>query len=137
MNTTITSTTPASSKGILWTGRILSGLVVLFLLFDAILKIFPNQQVLDASAKVGWTIDTLRPLGIVLLLSTILYIIPRTALIGAILVTAYLGGAVASSLLSHMPFYFPVIFGVFVWVALGLTYGHHRRAIFSAYPPKP
>lgn len=130
MQTTLT-TTEASSKGILWTGRILKSIVILFLLFDAITKIFPNKYVIDASAKVGWTINTLRPLGIVLLISTILYVIPRTTIFGAILLTAWMGGAVASSILGGYPFYFPVIFGILVWVALILTHRPHRVFIFS------
>lgn len=133
MQATISTNPPASSKATLWTGRILMGICILFLLFDAVTKIFPNKYVIDASAKVGWTINTLRPLGVVLLLSTILYAIPRTTLFGAILVTAWMGGATASNILAGYNFIFPIIFGILVWTALALTHSHHRNTIFSTF----
>lgn len=133
MQTTITNNPQAPSKAMIWTGRIIMGISVLFLLFDAVTKIFPNKYVLDASAKVGWTINTLRPLGIVLLLSTILYAIPRTTIFGAILVTAWMGGATASNILAGYNFIFPIIFGILVWTGLGLTHSHHRNAILSKF----
>jgi hypothetical protein len=133
MQTTISNNAQAPSKATLWTGRILMGICILFLLFDAITKIFPNKYVLDASAKVGWTVGTLRPLGIVLLLSTILYAIPRTTIFGAILVTAWMGGATASNILAGYNFIFPIIFGILVWTGLGLTHSHHRNAILSKF----
>ncbi|HUB59771.1 MAG TPA: DoxX family protein [Puia sp.] len=133
MQTTIVTTEKSPSKAVLWTGRILMGICILFLLFDAITKIFPNKYVLDASAKIGWTIHTLRPLGIVLLLSTILYAIPRTTIFGAVLVTAWMGGATASDILAGYNFIFPIIFGILVWTGLGLTHTHHRNAIFLKF----
>jgi len=134
METTIT-TAVKTSKGTLWAGRIVMGLVTLFLLFDAVMKIFPNQIVIQDSAKLGWTVGTLRPLGIVLLISTILYVIPRTALLGAILLTAYLGGATASCILAGdaMKCIFPVVFGVVVWLGLILTHKPHRVFILSTF----
>ena len=104
----------------LWTGRILTLLLLLFLLFDAISKIIKERHTIEVSAKLGWQPDTIQILGFVLLASTILYVIPRTAMLGAILLTAYLGGAVAASILAHYPFIFPVIFGMVVWVAFFL-----------------
>lgn len=129
------ATTATTSKGTLWAGRIVMGLVTLFLLFDAVMKIFPNEIVIQDSAKLGWTASTLRPLGIVLLTSTILYVIPRTALLGAILLTAYLGGATASCILAKagMNCLFPVVFGVVVWLGLILTHRAHRVFIFSTF----
>ena len=119
--TTITtkSTAPAS-KTRRWAGRILTWLLLLFLLFDAITKIIKERHTIETSAKLGWSPESIQTLGFVLLVSTILYFIPRTATLGAILLTAYLGGAVAASILSHYPFIFPVIFGVLVWLALWL-----------------
>jgi hypothetical protein len=133
MQTTIITAEKAPSKAALWVGRILMGLLTLFLLFDAITKIFPPKYVIDASAKVGWSEDTLRPLGIILLLSTIFYVVPRTTLFGAILLTAYLGGATASNILAHFNFIFPIIFGILIWVGLGLTHRQHRTIIFSTF----
>ncbi len=134
MQTTIITAEAKPSKAALWTGRILMGVLILFLLFDAITKIFPPKYVIDASAKVGWTENTLRPLGITLLLSTLLYAIPRTTLFGSILLTAYLGGAVASNILAGFGGFnliFPILFGILVWVGMGLTHSRHRTFIFS------
>ncbi len=84
------------SKIRFWTGTALSVLPALFLILDAVMKIVKPQPVLDATAKLGYSESTLVPLAIVLLASAIIYLIPRTAVIGAILLTGYLGGAVAS-----------------------------------------
>ncbi|HEV9037283.1 MAG TPA: DoxX family protein [Puia sp.] len=119
--TTITNTSTAtSSRARLWTGRILTYLLLLFLLFDAIMKVIKERHTIETSAKLGWQPDAIQTLGFVLLVSTILYAIPRTAALGAILLTAYLGGAVAASIMSHYPFIFPIIFDVIVWLALWL-----------------
>jgi len=133
MQTTITNNAQAPSKATLWTGRVIMGICILFLLFDAVTKIFPPKVVIETSAKIGWTINTLRPLGISLLLSTVLYAIPRTTIFGAILVTAWMGGATASNILAGYNFIFPIIFGILVWTGLGLTYSHHRSAILSRF----
>ena len=121
MATTLTQTTPAStSKGRLWTGRIITGICILFLLFDAITKIFKEHHTIEASAKVGWTAETIQPLGITLLIITILYMIPRTAVLGAILLTAWLGGATAENLRAGFPMWFSIVFGILVWLGLWL-----------------
>ena len=116
MQTTVAQPT----KGRLWTGRIISGICILFLLFDAITKIFKEHHTIEASAKLGWPVDTLQPLGVVLLLCTILYVIPRTATLGAILLTAWLGGATAENLRSGFPLYFSIVFGLLIWLGLWL-----------------
>lgn len=116
----MTTRPAASSKGRLWTGRILTYLLLLFLLFDAITKIIKERHTIETSSKLGWQPDTIQALGIVLLVCTILWIIPRTAVLGAILLTAWMGGATACNILFHYPFYFPVVFGILVWLALWL-----------------
>lgn len=122
MQTTTISTTSVSN-GRLWTGRILTWLLILFLLFDAITKVIKERHTIETSAKLGWQPEAIQALGFVLLVSTILYAIRRTAVLGAILLTAYLGGAVAASILAHYPFVFPVVFGIIVWLALWLRDG--------------
>jgi hypothetical protein len=104
------------SKGALWAGRIINGLVLLFLLFDAIMKIIKEIHSIEGSAKLGWPVDAVQGLGIVLLIGTVIYMIPRLALFGAVLVTAYLGGAVAIMFRAGQPFFFPIIFGILLWV---------------------
>ena len=115
-----------SSKNALWTGRIFSGLVIAFLLMDATMKLLALPVVTQASAALGWPddADTARLLGALLLLITALYAVRRTSILGAILLTGYLGGAVAtharigSPLLTHT--LFGVYLGVLAWAGLAL-----------------
>lgn len=114
---------PTSSSGRLWTGRVVSFLPALFLLVDAIMKFFKPAVVVDTTVQLGYKESAIVPLGVVLLLSTILYLIPRTSVLGAILLTAYLGGAVATHVRVGAgvgPIIFPVIMGVLIWVGLYL-----------------
>ena len=111
------------SKGRLWTGRVLTALAVLFLLFDAWGKLFQPRSVVEASARMGFPVHLLTPIGVILLVCTILYAIPRTAVLGAVLLTGYLGGAVAAQLMAGAPPFenaFPVLFGVLVWAGIML-----------------
>lgn len=109
---------------ILWTGRVLSGLVIAFLLMDAIMKLIPLEPVLKASTDLGFvsTVSLARGLGLLLLVCTALYAFPKTSLIGAILLTGYLGGAIAihlrlqSPLFSHL--FFGGYLGLMMWVGL-------------------
>jgi hypothetical protein len=84
------------SRASAWTGRTLSALGMLFLLMDATLKLMKVQPVLDTFSKIGWPVSLVTPLGILLLLCVIIYVIPQTTVLGGILVTGYLGGAVAT-----------------------------------------
>lgn len=115
-----TAETAPTSSGFVWTGRILSGLVVLFLLFDGAIKLAPLQVVLDTVVPLGWPADpmTWRALGIVLIASALLYAYPRTAFLGAILITAYLGGAVATHVRVGSPLFSHTLFGVYMGIAL-------------------
>ena len=85
------------SKGSLWTGRIMSILSILFFLMDAVMKLLKPTFVVDATVKLGYQEGVIQGLGIALLICTILYAIPGTSVLGAILLTGYLGGAVASN----------------------------------------
>lgn len=110
----------------LWAGRALSGLAAAFLLIDAGTKLVAPAFVAANSPDIGWPLDpvTIRALGVLLLIPTLLYIWPRTAVLGAILVTGYLGGAVATHarigdpLLTHT--LFGVYLGVMAWAGLWL-----------------
>src|SRR5437879_13801987 len=97
----------AISNGRLWAGRIISGLVVLFLLFDAITKLMRVTPVLEASAQLGYPVSTIVGVGITALVCTAVYVIPQTSVLGAILLTGYLGGAVASNVLIVHPIFNP------------------------------
>ncbi len=120
------------SKGSLWAGRIVSALVVLFLLFDGITKVMKVKPVLDASAQLGYPVGTIVGIGITLLVCTALYVIPRTAVLGAILLTGYLGGAVASQVRIANPMFdtlFPIIFALLAWVGILLREERLRALI--------
>ncbi|HEY4354521.1 MAG TPA: DoxX family protein [Acidobacteriaceae bacterium] len=106
-----------------WTGRILTGLAGAFLLLDAVMKLFKPLPVVQATVHLGYPESTIVGMGIVLLVSTLLYLIPRTSILGAILVTGYLGGAVATNVRVQQPLFnivFPVIFACIAWGGLWL-----------------
>lgn len=123
------SLTTTSKKGLLWTGRILSGLLTAFLAVDAVMKVIAIAPVVEASTKLGFAASSIQPIGLVLLVATILYAIPRTAVLGALGLTAYLGGATATMVHVGQPFIFPVVFGILAWVGL-LLRRPQLRAIF-------
>ena len=105
----------------LWAGRILSGLPALFMLFDGSMKLFKPAPVVKATVQLGYHESVIVGLGVVLLASTFLYLVPRTALLGAVLLTGYLGGAVASNVRAGQPLFnitFPIFFGALVWGGL-------------------
>jgi hypothetical protein len=108
----------------LWTGRILSGIAVAFLLVDAVGKLVRVAPVIEGTVKLGYPERAVVPIGVLLLAGVVLYMIPRTSLLGAIYLAAYLGGAVAaqyrvgSPLVTHV--LFPVYVAAFVWGGLAL-----------------
>lgn len=109
------------SKGQLIAGRVLSGLVILFLLFDAGLKLVaPEVAIKYTPPDLGWTRDipTMTMLAVLLLIPTLLYIWPRTAILGAILITGYLGGAIASQVRISSPLLSHSLFGVYLGLML-------------------
>jgi DoxX-like family len=110
-----------TSTGSFWAGRIISALLVLFLLFDAAIKLLKVAAAVQGTVQAGYPEAVVRPLGIVLLLCVLLYAIPRTSILGAILLTGYLGGATATMVrISNPLFWIPVICGVLVWLGLFL-----------------
>lgn len=111
------------SKGIVWTGRVLTILSVLFMLFDAFGKFAKPPQVTEAFVRLGLPLSTSISIGVLLLVSTLLYAIPRSAVLGAVLLTGYLGGAVAIQLRAGSPAFettFPVLFGIIIWAGIYL-----------------
>jgi hypothetical protein len=116
-------TAPISKKK-LWAGRIISALPVLFLLFDSAIKLIKIAAVVEGTVQLGYPESVIRPLGILLLVCTVLYVIPRTSVLGAILLTGYLGGAVATHVRHGDPLFshvlFPVYLGILLWLGLYL-----------------
>lgn len=112
----------AIPKSHLWTGRVLSGLVVLFLLVDGVMKLFKPPIVITTTAQLGVPESVITLLGALLVGSTILYLIPRTSVLGAILLTGYFGGAIMTQLRVGNPLFshvlFPVYLGIMVWGGL-------------------
>jgi len=116
----------------IWAGRILSGLMVAFLIFDGVTKILKVSQVLEAQTRLGYPANLAPVLGIIVLVCALVYVIPPVSVLGAILLTGYLGGAVASQLRIGAPIFdtcFPIIFGVLVWAGLYLRDDRLRALI--------
>ncbi len=102
----------------LWGGRIMGGLPAILLLADGVAKLIKPAPVVEATVKLGYAENVIVPLGIVLTLSTIAYLIPRTSVLGAILLTGYLGGAVNTHVRAGDGWFeilLPVVFGIFLW----------------------
>src|SRR5437660_211441 len=118
------SDTQTVSKKALWAGRVVSALPVLFLLMDGVMKLVKPAVVVEATVKLGYPESTILGMGIVLLACTILYVIPPTSVLGAILLTGYLGGAVATHVRVGDPLFthtfFPVYLGILIWGGLYL-----------------
>jgi hypothetical protein len=124
--------TVSTSKPMLWTGRIVSAVLSLFLLFDSAMKFVKPAIVVETTVKLGYSESLIPVLGIVLLACTVAYVIPQTSVLGAILLTGYLGGAVASHLRAGDPLFavfFPVVFGMLVWGGLFLRDARLRALI--------
>lgn len=103
-----------------WIGRALSGIAILFLLVDGAMKLVPLQPVTDTMQALGWPTDPslLRTLGVIQLVATLVYANPQSAVLGAVLLTGYLGGAVATHVRIGSPLFTHVLFGVYVAVAV-------------------
>ena len=121
------------SKWRLWAGRIMSALPALFLLMDGVMKLAKPEFVVKATVQLGYPESVILGLGIVVLVCVILYIVPRTAVLGAILLTGYLGGAVATHVRVGDPLFshslFPVYFAVLLWGGLYLREERLRALI--------
>ena len=117
----------------LWAGHILSGIPVLFLLMDGVMKFIQPAPVLEATTQLGIDVSLIVTLGATLLACTALYLIPRTSILGAILLTGYLGGAIQSHLRVGNPLFshvlFPVYLGVMLWAGLYLRNESLRKAL--------
>ena len=129
-----TSTGPGSiSKKTLWAGRIITGLVTAFLIFDAGIHIMKPAPVVEAFAKLNFPIRYAIPLGIIELVGILLYVIPRTSMLGAIFLTGYLGGAIAVQLPTGNSLFgevlFPVYIAVFLWGGIYLRDARLRTMV--------
>lgn len=125
--------TGVSNKWPRWIGWGMSSLMILFMLFDSVSKIALEPHVVEATTRIGFPIAVIRPLGIVSLACTLLYAIPRTSVLGAVLLTGYLGGAIASKVRIEDPMFSSVLFGVYfgllIWGGLYLRDAELRALI--------
>lgn len=123
---------PTSAKA-LWAGRILSGLAALFLLFDAIMKVIAPPAAVEGTVALGYPENILLALGIIQIVCLAAYLIPRTAVIGAVLWTGYLGGAVATHVRVENPLFshtlFPVYVAALLWMGLWLRDPQLRKLL--------
>ncbi|TVZ15282.1 DoxX family protein [Maribacter sp. MAR_2009_72] len=120
------------SKGMLWTSYVLQGIVVLMFLMGAITNLMQTEMAVEGAVSMGYPEGSVVYLGVVLLIATVLYAIPKTMFIGALLLTAWLGGAVATHIIHGDPIgntLFPVIFGIVVWASIMLR-NTQLRALF-------
>ena len=118
----------------MWTGRVLSALAVIFLAFDGSIKLMKLPVVIDATAQLGFPQDSILVMGLLLVACTLLYVIPRTSVVGAVLLTGYLGGAVAAQMRVGHPAFeviFPIIVGSIVWTGLFMR-DQRVRALIAA-----
>ena len=129
--------TLATPKVMKWTGYGLTGLVVAFMAMDFSMKLMQLPIVISTTEGLGWSGDKARLLGIILMVCTVLYAVPQTSVLGAILLTGYLGGAVATHLRIDSPLFSHVLFGVYlgvmVWGGLWLR-DARLRALFPLKP---
>lgn len=126
--------TSTISKGQFWAGWFLSGFVILFLLFDITLKLMRPPEVIETTVQeLGYREHHIQIMAVILLLATLLYTIPKTAVWGAVLLTGYLGGAIATHLRVDHPLFshtlFPVYVGLMSWIGLGLRDSRVRRML--------
>jgi hypothetical protein len=117
---TLTGTAGSAATELLTSGKTqvrigwaLSILTILFMLFDAAGKLALESHVLDATTRIGYPVAAIRPIGVIALLCTILYAVPRTAILGAVLLTGFYGGAVASKIRIEDPLFSSILFGVY------------------------
>ncbi|HEY7767442.1 DoxX family protein [Longimicrobium sp.] len=117
-------------RGMVWARRAISGFVSVFLLFDGAARLVRFAPYVEGTVKFGYPEHLASPIGLVLLAAALLYVIPRTAVLGAILLTGYLGGATASHVRVEDPFFlFAATFGVLVWAGLYLREPRLRALI--------
>jgi hypothetical protein len=128
----VATQTAPTSGAMLWAGRIMSGLVVLFMIFDGVTKVLQVAPVLEALAQLDVPAGLTVGIGILVLACTVVYVIPATSVLGAILLTGFLGGAVAIQLRAGAPPFntaFPIIFGALTWGGIYLRNAQLRALL--------
>jgi hypothetical protein len=120
------------SKGMLWTGRILSGLMALFFVFDGVAHLMKPAPVVEAFGRLGYPLSASVGIGVLALICTAIYVTPKSAVLGAILLTGYLGGAVSTHVRAGSTLFemiFPLILGALVWTGIFVRDAQLRKLI--------
>jgi DoxX-like family len=120
------------SKGMLWTGRVLSGLMALLFVFDGMGHLMKPVPVVEAFARLGYPLSASVGIGVLALICTAIYVTPKTSVLGAILLTGYLGGAVSTHVRAGSRLFetiFPVILGLLVWAGIFVRDARLRQLI--------
>lgn len=141
MSATLTASRPlVASPAVRWSGRIATAVTVLFMLLDCSMKIMRSKAAIDGSVQLGYQPNDVPIIGVIAAVLLVLYLVPRTAVLGAILWTGYLGGAVASNLRIENPLFshtlFPVYFAALLWAALYARDPRVRMLIGAAMRPR-
>lgn len=122
-----------ASKAKLWTGRIIRAIAVLFLLVDSLMKVLKTAPAVEGTVRLGYPEGVIVPIGFVQLVCLIVYVIPRTSIFGAVLLTGYLGGAIATHVRVGNPLFthilFPIYVAVLLWGGLFLVDGRVRTLV--------
>jgi len=125
--------TRALSNKQLWTGRVVSGLAMLFLLFDSVIKVLRLPPAIEGTVQLGYPESVVLGIGLVQMVCLVAYAVPRTAIIGAVLMTGYLGGAIATHVRLGNPLFshvlFPIYVAALVWGGLFLRDGRLRAIV--------
>src|SRR5688500_11960380 len=133
LNATLTATEPSKAK--VWSGRMSGGIGILFMLIDGVFKFILNEDVIKGTTELGFSTHHLPILGTLSLIATILYIVPRTEILGAILLTGYWGGAIATHVRLDNPWFthilFPVYLGILAWGAVWVKNERLRKLILN------
>lgn len=127
----LTQTVPVSIK-MLWAGRIISALAILFLIFDGVIKVIQHPEAVEPTMQLGYPAGLVIGIGLIELVCLAVYVIPQTSILGAILLTGYLGGAVATQVRAGSNLFsvvFPVIIGALIWGGLWLRDDRLRALI--------
>jgi hypothetical protein len=120
---TTTTQTVSLGRASIWTGRALSLFAVLFLTFDTVIKVLNMAPAVESTVQLGYPASAVVGIGILELICLLVYVVPRTSVLGAILLTGYLGGAISTHVLAGSPVFsmiFPVIIGALLWGGLFL-----------------
>jgi hypothetical protein len=127
----------ATSTTAIWSGRFLSALAVLFLTFDTVIKVLRLPIALAATAQLGFTDNAAFAIGVIEAACLVLYLVPRTSVLGAVLWAGYLGGAIATHIRAASPLFthtlFPIYVAAFLWIGLWLRNDRMRRIVRAAF----